>query len=73
MSASSSIGPTRKAILKPIKPPATRTETPSEQQLTNLRECYRIHGDGIARLNLPEAVKNPAFQASVRRLKNLKV
>lgn len=46
---------------------------PTEEQLRVLRECYEIHGDGQARIDLSEAVKDRKFRETLERLRDLSI
>lgn len=43
------------------------------ERLDTLKNCYRIHGDGIARLRLETATQHPKFQKSIAKLRNLEL
>ena len=44
-----------------------------KERLERLTRLYTIHGDGVARLNMAEAVKDPKFRETVKRLSRIKL
>lgn len=41
--------------------------------ISRLKDFFRIRGEGVARLRLEQAAKQPEFQKELRRLKELKL
>jgi hypothetical protein len=47
------------------------SDRPTPEQLQVLRDCYEIHGDGVARIRLDKAIKDEKFRETLKRLSGL--